>query len=349
MNQAVRHGQPLVRRIILPEAFSIGSISVSQTQSLIAIVGPTAAGKSALGLHLARRFDGEIISGDSRQVYRQMDIGTAKPSAHDRESLPHHLFDLREPDQGFSLADFLDLAKAAIQGVHRRGRLPVLVGGSGQYVWALLEGWKTPRVPPDPELRSRLEEEARSQGPEALHDRLARVDPVAAARIDARNVRRVIRALEVARGLDGAAPAAQQPQPPYQSLVLGLRPPARAELYLRIDRRVDEMMATGWLQEVETLLACGFTPELPALSSMGYRDLARHLGGELDLDEAVRRIKTAHHLLARRQHTWFKPEDPRIRWLPADDRAFQQAETEVERFIAQPENAEGGTQQREDG
>ena len=319
----------------------------SQEQPLIAIVGPTAAGKSALGLHLARRFGGEIINGDSRQVYRGMDIGTAKPPARDREGIPHHLFDLRDPDQGFSLADFLGLARAAIQGVHRRGGLPILVGGSGQYVWALLEGWEAPRVPPDPELRRRLEEEATSRGPDALHRRLARVDPTAAARIDARNVRRVIRALEVTANLGGAAHPARRLRPPFRSLVLGLRPSTRAELYLRIDRRVDDMLAAGWLQEVETLLARGYAQELPALSSMGYRDLARRLNGEISLDEATRRIKSAHHLLARRQHTWFKPGDHRIHWLTPDDRAFHQAETEVERFIAQGDGEFGPTRGHE--
>ena len=305
---------------------------------LIAIVGPTAVGKSALGIHLAVRFGGEVVNGDSRQVYRGMDVGTAKPSLEDQSRVPHHLLDLRDPDQPFSLTEFLDLARTAFRRIHKRGRLPILVGGTGQYLWALLEGWQAPRVAPDPELRRRLEQEAATAGAQALHHRLGEVDAVAAARIDPHNLRRVIRALEVVGALGGPAPPARQRRPPYRSLVLGLTLPSRSELYRRIDQRVDDMLAAGWLDEVRGLLARGYDQQLPALSSMGYRELALHLEGQLTLDEAVRRIRSAHHRLARRQYTWFKPTDPRIGWIEPDGRGLLEAEAQVERLLANVDN-----------
>ncbi len=305
---------------------------------IIAIVGPTAVGKSALGIHLAVRFGGEVVNGDSRQVYRGMDVGTAKPSLEDQSRVPHHLLDLREPDQPFSLAEFLDLARTAFRRIHKRGRLPILVGGTGQYLWALLEGWQAPRVAPDPELRRRLEQEAAAAGAQALHHRLGKLDAAAAARIDPHNLRRVIRALEVVGALGGPAPPARQRRPPYRSLVLGLTLPTRSELYRRIDQRVDDMLAAGWLDEVRGLLARGYDQQLPALSSMGYRELALHLEGQLTLDEAVRRIRSAHHRLARRQYTWFKPTDPRIGWIEPDGRGLLEAEAQVERLLANVDN-----------
>ena len=307
---------------------------------LVAIVGPTAVGKSALGFHLAQRCHSEIVNADSRHVYRGMDIGTAKPSIQERAAVPCHLFDLLEPDQPFSLAQFLPLAEEAIWDVYRRGGLPILAGGTGQYVWALLEGWKIPGVAPDLELRKQLEEEARRLGPQALYQRLIQVDPQAAGRIDPKNPRRLVRALEVAAGwaAGSAAPARRRGPPPYRSLVLGLAPPSRAQLHQRIDTRIDAMLAAGWLEEVRGLLDRGYGPELPAFSSMGYRELALHLHGEMTLEEAVRRVRAAHRRLVRRQGTWFKASDPRIRWLLADDGAEAvQAETLVEEFFPRPE------------
>jgi tRNA dimethylallyltransferase len=287
-------------------------------------------GKSALGFHLAQRFHGEIVNADSRHVYRGMDIGTAKPSIQEQAAVPCHLFDLLAPDQPFSLATFLSLAREAIAEVHRRGRLLILVGGTGQYVWALLEGWETPHVAPDPELRRRLEEEARRLGPEALHRRLMEVDPQAARRVDPKNPRRLVRALEVAASLGGASPPEHRlSPPPYDPLVLGLAPSSRAQLHQRIDARIDAMLAAGWLEEVRALLDRGYGPELPSFSSMGYRELALHLRGELTLEEAAQRVRAAHRRLVRRQGAWFKPSDPRIRWIVADGAEGQQAEALV--------------------
>jgi tRNA dimethylallyltransferase len=285
------------------------------TQKLIAVVGPTATGKTALALALARSLSGEIVGADSRQIYRYMDIGTAKPTPEEQSLAPHHVVDVVNPDQEFSLAQYLELAVAALDGVWSRGKQPLLVGGSGQYVWALLEGWKVPRLPPQRELRRELEERAARQGAEALHRELARVDPKAAARIDPHNVRRVIRALEVHKATGRPISYWQEKgPPPWQTLILGLTCP-RQELYRRIDARVDAMMKAGLVDEVRGLLARGYSPSLPSLSGIGYRQICQYLAGEMDLATAVARIKTATHRLARQQYTWFRLDDRRIRWL----------------------------------
>ena len=288
-------------------------------QPLLAIVGPTAVGKSALALRLALRHDGEIVSADSRQVYRLMDIGTAKPVPEELSVVPHHLIDVVDPDEPFNLAMFLEQARAAIAGIAARSRLPILVGGTGQWVWALLEGWDVPIVAPDTELRARLEERARQDGHKALHVELSRADPAAAARIDPRNVRRVIRALEIA-AVEGASPGRATPHethPPFNTMLLGLTL-ERTELYRRIDDRVDVMIDRGWVGEVSGLLERGYGPELSSMSGLGYGDLVRHVRGELDLDTAVERIKFGTHRFARGQYGWFKLGDSRIRWLGSD-------------------------------
>jgi tRNA dimethylallyltransferase len=285
---------------------------------LLVIVGPTATGKSSLAVAVAQRFNGEVVNADSRQVYRGMDIGTAKPTVAERGGVPHHLFDLVAPDGPFSLALYLAAARQAIHEVHQRGRLPVLVGGTGQYVWAVLEGWQAPPVAPDPSLRQCLFQRAAKEGPQALYEELRQKDPAAALRIDPRNVRRVVRAMEVFLTL--GAPFSSQGHkapPPYRTLVLGLTTATRQELHRRIDARVDAMLAHGWLEEVRALLEAGYSPELPSMSSVGYRELVLHLQGSLPLDQAVQRIKAATHRVARRQHAWFRPADPRIRWLQA--------------------------------
>jgi tRNA dimethylallyltransferase len=302
------------------------------TRKLIAVVGPTAAGKTALGIALARGLGGEIVGADSRQVYRHMDIGTAKPTPEERSLARHHLIDVIDPDQEFSLAQYLELAVAALEDVWSRGKQPLLVGGSGQYVWALLEGWTVPRLPPQRELRRELEERAARQGAEALHRELAQVDPQAAARIDPRNVRRVIRALEVHRATGRPISYWQEKDPPpWQTLILGLTCP-RQELYERIDARVDAMMEAGLVEEVRGLLAMGYEPSLPSLSGIGYSQVCQHLAGELDLATAVARIKTSTHRLARQQYTWFRLDDGRIRWLEGDG-AVDEAVALAEQFL----------------
>ncbi len=299
---------------------------------LLVIVGPTAVGKSALGLELARAFDGEIISADSRQVYRHMDIGTAKPSMQERTSVNHHLIDIIDPDESYSLALFQRDANDAILSIKKNGRLPVMVGGSGQYVWAVVDGWQVPLVPPDPELRERLERRAEEEGPSALYDELKRLDPERATRVDGGNTRRVVRALEVYLGTRDTEPVQRPKNSKNLNVkILGLTMD-RAELYRTIDVRVERMVSEGWIDEVQGLLDRGFSPELPALSSLGYGELVRCLRGELSLDDAVQRIKYRTHGYARRQYAWFKPGDERIRWY---DLPYQYDEVagEIDRWI----------------
>lgn len=286
-------------------------------EPLLTIVGPTAAGKSDLAMALAKRYGGEIVSADSRQVYRYMDVGTAKPSERDRSTVPHHLIDVVDPDEEYSLAHFLRQAADAIRDIRRRAKLPLLVGGTGQYLRALLEGWRVPEVPPNPDLRQGLERRARADGHTALHRELAGLDPVAAGRIDSRNVRRVIRALElVYSSPDGEVGPLRKTPPSYRTKVLGLTR-ERAALYRRIDDRVDAMMESGWVGEVRGLLDRGYDRELPSLTSLGYGELVRHLDGDLSLDSAVAQIKHRTHRFARHQYAWFRPGDERIHWFDA--------------------------------
>lgn len=296
---------------------------------LIAIVGATATGKTALGIELARRIDGEIIGADSRQVYRHMDIGTAKPTPEECAAVPHHLLDVVNPDEPFGLGTWLDLARAALEDIWSRGKQPILVGGTGQYVWALLEGWRVPRVPPDRDLRDELE----SRPPEELLAELRRVDPEAESYIDPRNVRRVVRALEVQAATGKPFSYWRTKDPPeFESLVTGLAM-AREDLYRRIDSRVDAMFAAGFVDEVKRLLDMGYGRELPSLSGIGYREIAEHLAGERDLASAIEGTKTGTHRLARHQHAWFKQADERIRWVPSGLQNGEVRRT-VEEFLA---------------
>ena len=286
----------------------------------IAIVGPTAVGKTQFAVELCRRFGAEVINADSRQVYREMDIGTAKPTPEECGQAPHHLLDLLEPSENFGLGAFLPLAMQVLEDIVSRGKQPIVAGGTGQYVWALLEGQSVPAVPPNPEFRAALEKEAAQEGgTQALHDRLRQIDPTRADALDPRNVRRVVRALEIYHSTN-TKPSEMVSNPPDSGkrLVIGLTM-ERKTLYRRIDDRVDAMMQAGFLPEVERLAQTGFPMGRGALNSPGYRELGQHLLGELSLEEAVSRTKTKTHRLARRQYTWFKPSDPRITWLDASD------------------------------
>jgi len=288
---------------------------------VLVVVGPTGVGKSRLALEMAEELGGEIVNADSRQVYRYMDIGTGKPSPQDTAIVPHHLFDIVDPDQEFSLALFQPLAYEAVEGVLQRAKLPIVVGGTGQYVWGVVEGWQVPRVPPGSAFRQEMEERARREGIGPLYDELKALDPERASRIDPRNVRRTIRALELARA--GVRGREKRP-PPYRFSIIGLTAP-RGELYARIDRRVDDMIGRGWVEEVRELLDRGYSPSLPAFSSVGYREIIGFLKGELALPQAVQRIKYATHRFARRQSAWFRLADPRISWLEATGGEAQRA------------------------
>ena len=282
-------------------------------------------GKTATAIRLCRDFGGEIISADSRQIYRGLDIGTAKPTPAEQAAAVHHLIDVVDPGQTMGLAEYQALAYAAIDDVLARRRAPFLVGGTGQWVRAVVEGWGVPHVPPDAGLRAELEAEAAGAGPQALHARLAAVDPQAAARIDYRNVRRVIRALEVYLKTGAPITGQQHRQPPpYRILRTGLTMP-RQTLYARLDARVDAMLAGGLLDEVTALAGRGYGPDLPAMSGLGYRQIGQYLAGQIGLDEAVRLIKKETRRFVRQQYTWFRLDDPAIHWFDASQPDFYRA------------------------
>ena len=278
------------------------------------IAGPTATGKTALAMALAERLHGEIVSADSRQIYQGMDIGTAKPTPEQRARVPHHLLDIVPPDAPYSLAEYQADAQAAIAGIHTRGHLPLLVGGTGLYIRAVVDQLAIPTVPPDWELRRALEAQASVEGAAALHARLAALDPASAARIAPANLRRVIRALEVCRATGQPFSVQQGARPsPYRALLLGLTC-ERSMLYERADRRVDAMLAAGLVEEVRGLVAHGYDWRLPAMTSLGYGEIGAYLRGEVTLAAAIERLKYNTHRYIRRQSTWFRP-DALIRWL----------------------------------
>ena len=300
---------------------------------LLAVVGPTGVGKSSLALNFAQAFDGEIVSADSRQVYRYMDIGTAKPGKEEQALAPHHLINIVNPDEDFSLAQYQQLAYRTIEDIQQRGKLAILVGGSGLYVWAVLEGWRIPKVAPDLELRRRLEEKVARVGRDELYHQLAQVDPVAAQRIDPGNVRRMIRAIEVYRGV--RVPFSQlqlKTKPLFNTLIIGLTAD-RVELYRRIDLRVDKMIKLGLVDEVKGLLDMGYDLALPAMSGIGYRQIGMYLGGELTLAAAIQQTKFETHRLVRHQYSWFRLKDDRIRWFDIQDDADSHITALVSKFI----------------
>jgi tRNA dimethylallyltransferase len=281
---------------------------------VVAIVGATATGKSSLALYLAGALPGEIVSVDSRLLYRGMDIGTAKPSPEDRARIRHHLIDVAEPDETWSLARYQQAVYETVPRIPA-GRVPVLVGGTGQYMRAVLEGWKPPERAFDSAIRSRLEAEAREGGGPELVRRLKHLDPASAERIDPRNLRRVIRALEVYEVTGRPADEQRGREPPaFDAVRLGLTLP-RVDLYLKIDRRIDAMIEAGLVEEVRGLLARGYHRQLPSMSAIGYREIAAHLAGELTLAEAVQRMRQATRRLVRHQANWFRESDTSIQWF----------------------------------
>ncbi len=282
---------------------------------MITIVGPTAVGKSELALLLAQYFPAEIISADSRQIYRYMDIGTNKPTPDERASVPHHLIDVVNPDEDFSLAMYHQLANVALNAIQRKGKLPLLVGGSGLYVWSLVEGWKIPQVPPNLKLRHQLEAIAEQEGSQILYQQLQDIDPVAAEKINPNNTRRIIRALEIYNATGQPSSRLQRKEvPDFPVLLIGLTKD-RNELYEIIDCRVDKMIQRGLVEEVEQLLKKGYGPSLPSMSGIGYQQIVQFLRNEMTLPQAIDRIKYETHRLARHQYAWFRLDDSRIHWF----------------------------------
>lgn len=300
---------------------------------LVAIVGPTAVGKTALAIRLADDLPVEVVSADSRQVYRYMDIGTAKPTIEERQRVRHHLLDIVDPDEAFTLAQYQQLAYAAIDDIQRRRRIPLLVGGTGLYVKAVLEGLSIPRVPPDQRLREQIYAEAAAKGYEELHRRLSELDPVAAERIDARNVRRVVRALEVCYLMGKPISSVQEVRPPpYSILSIGLTMP-RPLLYQRIDERVERMVAAGVVEEVRSLVARGYSYDLPSMSGLGYRQIGMYLRGEVSLEEAVALIKRHTRRFVRHQANWFREDDPTIVWFNAIEDISEAVLRKIKAFL----------------
>ncbi len=294
---------------------------------LVVLLGPTAVGKTDLSIQLAEKFSGEIVSADSRLLYRGMDIGTAKPTPEQRKRVRHHLIDVADPDDVWSLTRFKRAADQAIKEIYARNRLPLLVGGTGQYVRAIVGAWQIPKIKPDNQLREILQNWAAVIGRDELHARLAVIDPEAASKIDYRNLRRTVRALEVIF-LSGRLFSEQRKrgESPYNTIQIGLNLP-RPELYARIDSRIDAMIASGFVLEVKSLLSKGYAPDLPTFSAIGYQEMIDHLQGKSTLEEAVTFIKRRTRQFVRRQANWFKEDDPHIHWFQAGNDTFSEVES----------------------
>ena len=300
---------------------------------LVVIVGPTAVGKTEISIRLAERLGGEIVSADSRLFYRGMDIGTAKPAREERLRIPHHLIDVADPDETWSLAVFQHAAADAIADILGRGKLPFLVGGTGQYIHAVTHGWAPPATEPDTRMRWVLEELAKERGNDWLHQRLANLDPAAAEAIDPRNLRRMVRALEVVFAT-GRRFSDQRGQgdSPYRLLTIGLIRP-RPELYLRVDARIEAMFSAGLLEEVRTQLAQGYSPDLPTMSAIGYRECVAVIRGEMSLEEAKVSMRRLTRTFVRRQANWFKREDAEIHWFEAGETKLDEIERRIRIFL----------------
>jgi tRNA dimethylallyltransferase len=293
---------------------------------LVVIIGPTAVGKTSLSLRLAEALGAEIVSADSRQIYRGMDIGTDKATVESRARVPHYLIDVVDPDDTLTLAQYQRMAYAAIDAITARKRLPLLVGGTGQYVRSVIEGWVVPEVAPQQRLRQELDALSTVE----LTRWLMRLDPVAAGRVDLHNRRRLIRALEVTL-VTGKPISVQQlkSSPPYRILCIGLSLP-RPILYQRIDVRVDQMITAGLVEETRRLVG-QYGSDVPAMSGLGYAQIGAYLRDETTLDEAIAGIKRETRRFVRHQTNWFKPSDPLIQWFDASRPT--QAANEVEQFV----------------
>jgi len=292
---------------------------VSPDRRLVAVLGATASGKTAVAAAAAREHPFEVVSADSRQLRRGMVIGTASPTPHERAAVPHHLVEIVEPDAPWTLSDWLDAANAALDDIWSRDATPLLVAGTGQYAWALLEGWQVPRVEPNAERRAELERLAADHGTEAVHQLLANLDPQRAARIEPQNLRRVIRAIEIVEATGEPVRLLERRAPEWSWHAVGLRWPREA-LYDRADRRAEAMYRAGLVEETRSLME-RFGDSFDALRSMGYAEAAALLRGDLTAQLALERTKTATHRLIRQQGNWFHRDDPRIEWIDGDDEA----------------------------
>ena len=308
--------------------------STDSKMPLVIILGPTAVGKTEASLQLAERLNAEIISADSRLLYRGMDIGTAKPSPAELQRVRHHLIDVADPDYVWSLAMYLQAVHAAIEDIHQRGRLAIMVGGTGLYIRALVDGWRIREVEPDPKLRSALEAWAEQIGPDELYARLQFLDPEAATRIEPQNLRRTVRALEVILTTGQLFSTQRESSScPYRVLMLGLQRP-REELYQRIDTRIDLMLKQGLIEETQALLDKGYHQDLPPLSAIGYKQVIQYLAEEISREDVITQMKRITRRFVRRQANWFKTEDENIHWISTDGDIIKEMESIIMEFLS---------------
>ncbi len=306
---------------------------VGDRTPVVIIIGPTAVGKTKTSIELAEKLDAEIISADSRLFYRGMNIGTAKPTQDDCDRVPHHLIDIVDPDQVWSVVDFKQAARKVITDVHARGRIPFLVGGTGQYIRAVIEGWEIPQVEPDIRLRAALENWADTITANGMHQRLAIIDPSASERIEPNNLRRTIRALEVIfKTGKRFSKQRRKGVPPYNSLVVGLSRP-RDQLYKRIDERIQLMLKEGLIDEVRWLLSQGYSSNLPTLSAIGYQEIIYYLRGRTTLEESIRLLQRRTRVFVRRQANWFKRDDPGILWFDVSSESIGDIENAIHQWL----------------
>jgi len=278
----------------------------AQKLPVIVILGPTAVGKTALSIDLCLEYNGEVVNQDSRQVYRYMDIGTAKPTREQQAKVRHHCIDLVNPDETWTLAQQQELSYRTIDSLLDRHKVPFVVGGTGQYLKAIIEGWNIPRVAPNPEIRDSLRAIAKQKGTKFLHDKLRSVDPVAAERILPGDLRRIIRALEVFELTERPISELQSSEPPkYDFLILGLTMD-RSKLYERIENRTKDMLRRGLLEEIQGLLDMGYGWDLPSMQSIGYGDFQPYFEGRSSLEECLRQLSYHNHKLVRHQYVWFR-------------------------------------------
>ena len=282
---------------------------------ILAIVGPTAVGKTELSIKLASKFDGEIVSVDSRQIYKHMDIGTSKPSYSSMASIKHHLVDSLCPDQEYNLAIFLDRANIAISDILSRNKVPIIVGGTGQYFWGLIEGWSIPAIKPNLKLRKDLTDISQYVGKETLKRHLSAIDKNAYNRIDLNNPRRLIRAIELAMASIKTVPS--KGTFPYNTYIIGLELEPSI-LKNKIDSRVKKMFDSGWVDEVNYLLDNGYLLNLPALSSLGYKEIASYIKNGTNITDCIKTIQRRTNRFSKQQMNWFSKSDCRINWFNSD-------------------------------
>lgn len=307
----------------------VEDIEMSNKQRpLLVILGPTATGKTELAVEVALLTNGEVISADSMLVYKHMDIGTAKPTLDECKGVPHHLINILNPDQEFSVARYQSMAKSKIKDIHARGKLPILAGGTGLYIQSILDGYKFGKVKINYKLREKMRSYAQENGNLALHNKLHAVDPETAARLHPNDLKRIIRALEIyhetgkkmsSLNKNNNINSIEQQNSIYNAYVFGLSMP-REELYCRINKRVDQMLAGGLVDEVKCLLRSGYDTDLVSMQGLGYKEIAAYLKGEIDMDNAIYLIKRDTRRFAKRQLTWFR-RDPRIKWFNIKDYA----------------------------